>query len=51
MIELSKNELAVVSGGIPDKEAHGYVIGYGAGYVLSGKAGYKLGVSLYNLFH
>ncbi|GAC15970.1 hypothetical protein [Aliiglaciecola lipolytica] len=51
MIELSKNELVAVSGGMPDNEAHGYAIGYSVGYVLGGKAGYQLGVSLYNLFH
>ncbi|MFA3792793.1 hypothetical protein AB6T38_16925 [Aliiglaciecola sp. SL4] len=51
MIELNRNELIKISGGMPDNEVAGYAIGYGVGYVFGGKAGYQLGVSIYNLFH
>ncbi|MDO6692130.1 bacteriocin [Aliiglaciecola sp. 3_MG-2023] len=51
MIELNNKELIEISGGMPDNEVAGYAIGYGVGYVFSGKAGYQLGISIYEFFH
>ena len=50
MLEIKEHDISKVSGGFEVQDI-GYSVGYGVGYVFSGKAGYQLGISIYEFLH